>query len=436
MVAVIKTGHSLHRILNYNENKVKEGVAEFISASNYPIDAERLSFTHKLNRLLKQAALNENVTRNSVHISLNFDPSEKLSNEQLKEIADTYMQKIGFGMQPYLVYQHFDAGHPHIHIVSVKVRADGSRIDTQNIGKNQSEKARKEIEISFGLMKAESMKRNQYQLKSAYTKKVQYGKSDSRKAITNVLDAVLNTYKYTSLPELNAVLKQYNVLADRGSESSRTYLHKGLFYRIIDEQGNKVGVPIKASSFYNKPTLKFLEEKFTLNEVARQSRKSRTKNAIDLSFLKQPQQSLESLIKMLQKEGINIVLRQNADGIIYGITYVDHQTKCVFNGSALGKTYSAKAIQERCQQGLPVEQKIARQESKKHHVSKQEIIRQTKISPAIIHSAKPSSQTIQLSNIGKPVANLMEPEFTTNYVPYQLKKKHKKKKRKRNSNDQ
>ncbi len=27
MVAVIKTGHSIHRILNYNENKVKEGVA-------------------------------------------------------------------------------------------------------------------------------------------------------------------------------------------------------------------------------------------------------------------------------------------------------------------------------------------------------------------------------------------------------------------------
>ncbi len=96
--------------------------------------------------MLKQASLNENVSRNSVHISLNFDPSEKLTNEQLKEISDRYMQKIGFGEQPYLVYQHFDAGHPHIHIVSVKVRADSTRIDTNNIGRNQSEKARKEIE--------------------------------------------------------------------------------------------------------------------------------------------------------------------------------------------------------------------------------------------------------------------------------------------------
>ena len=136
MVAVIKTGHSINRILNYNENKVKEGKAEFLSAVNYPIDTEKICYNQKLNLLLKQASLNENVTRNSVHISLNFDTSEKLSNDQLKEISERYMQKIGFGEQPYLVYQHFDAEHPHIHIVSLKVRADGTRIDTNNIGRN------------------------------------------------------------------------------------------------------------------------------------------------------------------------------------------------------------------------------------------------------------------------------------------------------------
>jgi hypothetical protein len=126
MVAVIKTGHSISRTLNYNENKVKEGVAEIISAVNYPMDVEQLSFVNKLNRFENQAALNENVSRKSVHVSLNFDLSEKLSKEWLQEIADTYMQKIGFAEQPYLVYQHFDSGHPHIHIVSVKVKDDGS----------------------------------------------------------------------------------------------------------------------------------------------------------------------------------------------------------------------------------------------------------------------------------------------------------------------
>ena len=129
MDAIIKTRHSIHRILNYNEKKVKEGVAEIISAQNYPMDIEKLSFTNKLNSLQNQVALNENVSRKSVHISLNFDPSEQLSKERLQEIADAYMQKIGFIEQPYLVYQHFDSGHPHIHIVSIKVRADGSRLE-------------------------------------------------------------------------------------------------------------------------------------------------------------------------------------------------------------------------------------------------------------------------------------------------------------------
>jgi hypothetical protein len=303
MVAIIQTGHSIKRILNYNENKVKEGVAECISVENYLGETEKLSFNHKLNRLVNQAALNENVTRNSFHVSLNFGPSERISNEQLKEIADTYMQKIGFAEQPYLVYRHFDAGHPHIHIVSVKVRADGSRIDTQNIGRNQSEKARKEIEIAYGLARAENMETKKYELKPAYTQKIQYGKSDSRKAIANVLEAVLNTYKCASLPELNAVLQQYNVLVDRGSESSRIYKNRGLLYHILDDKGNKTGVPIKASSFYNKPTLKVLEEKFALNETSRQPHKARVKNAIDLAFIKQPRINLQELIKTLNKQG-------------------------------------------------------------------------------------------------------------------------------------
>lgn len=418
MVAVIKTGHSIQRILNYNENKVKEGVAEAISAANYPMDVKQLSFNNKLNRLLNQAALNENVSRNSVHVSLNFDPSEKVSNEQLKEIADTYMQKIGFGEQPYLVYQHFDAGHPHIHIVSVKVRDDGRRIDTQNIGRNQSEKARKEIEIAYNLVKAESIK-NEYELKSAYTQKVQYGKSDSRRAIANVLDAILNTYKYTSLPELNAVLMQYNVMADRGSEHSRVYQHGGLLYRILDEKGNPIGVSIKASSFHNKPTLNYLEERFPLNEAARQSHKARVKNVINLAFLKQPKLSVQALVSTLEKEGINTVIRQNADGIIYGLTYVDHQTKCVFNGSALGKPYSAKSILERCI------------EPKETSAQKQDFVRQPSSGKFPSEEQRTAPGALQNRDGNDLLEILLQPEYASGYVPYQLTKKGGKKRKKR-----
>ena len=72
MVARIKRGSSLSRTLNYNEQKVKHGAAECINAVGYPKDLDQLSFYDKLHRLEHQAALNERITANSVHISLNF----------------------------------------------------------------------------------------------------------------------------------------------------------------------------------------------------------------------------------------------------------------------------------------------------------------------------------------------------------------------------
>ena len=421
MVAVIKTGHSISRILNYNENKVKEGSASAIYAANYPMDIEQLTFENKLRRLKNQAALNENVTRNSVHISLNFDPSESLSTSMLAQIADTYMDKIGYGQQPYLVYQHFDSGHPHIHIVSVKVKEDGSRIDMQNIGRNQSEQARKEIEKNFNLVKASVKEQQASTLKPVNIQRVQYGRSETKRAITNVLELVVNGYRFTSLPELNAVLQQYNVYADKGTENSRIFIHLGLVYRILNEAGEKVGVPIKASDIFNKPTLSFLESRYEQNEKQRQQYKSRLTNTIDQTLLKHPSSSLIDLLINLKSQGVRAVLRQNKDGLIYGITYVDHRTKCVFNGSDLGKEYSARRIQERCQQ--PIEK-----------------------------SLQPNSQTIEVHSSGttnfhsnvlaadpspnetnKVINLLFQPKETIAYIPNALVNSDRKKKKKKNN---
>ena len=430
MVAIIKTGHSIQRVFNYNENKVKEGIASCIGAGNYPVDVEKMSLKIKLNRLLKQAKLNENVSRKSVHISLNFDVAETaLSQEKLMQIADVYMQKIGFGEQPYLAYQHFDAGHPHIHIVSTKVRADGSRIDMQNIGRNQSEKARKTIEKTFGLIAAESQsKKELFSLKPVTASKVLYGKSQTKLAIQNVLINILDGYNYISLPQLNAVLKLYNIMAYRGTENSKVYKNNGLLYRILDENGKPVGIPIKASAFYNKPTLKFLEERYKINETKRQALKSRLKNEIDKLFItKTP--SLDQALNVLMQRGINVDLRKNEGGLIYGITYIDHVTKAVFNGSQLGKQYSAKAMQERCLQQGVLHPGLLPQPAAKHFIGLQP-------------QAKAAAETYVYQNNFQFSSNfkvtdilldtLIQPDQTLDYIPRQLKKKSRKKKKRKN----
>lgn len=432
MVAVIKTGHSIRRIFSYNENKVEAGIAQCIGAGNYPADPERMSPSAKLNCFLRQLELNENVKRNSVHISLNFHSSETdLGAEKLMEIASDYMGKIGFGEQPFLAYQHFDAGHPHIHIVSIKVRSDGSRIDMNNIGRNESEQARKSIEKEFGLVNAEAQKKDVgYQIKPISAARVLYGKSQTKMAIQNVLDTVVEQYRYASLPELNAVLRQYNVTAERGSEDSLTYRRGGLLYRVLDEHGKTVGVPIKASLFYSQPTLKNLQERYRRNDSARRPYKARIRNAVDMALLHKVG-SIEELERILEKQGIILELRKNEAGIVYGITYIDHQTRCVFNGSALGKQYSAKAVQERC---LPKE--ISGQEQHARPVQKQARQQMHGDSPAADAKtpeifSKPDNM---FSKIGTIIDELLQSEQVNEYLPQELRK-DKKRRKKRNLNN-
>lgn len=344
MVAVIFSSNSIRGIFHYNENKVKEGKAVCLEAFNYPLSAADMTSEMKLDRLKKQIELNPRVKVNAVHISLNFDPSERLSESTLKEIAGQYMERIGFGEQPYLLYQHHDAAHPHVHLVSTNIRSDGSRISLHNLGKVQSEAARKALETEYNLVRAEDQKRKLFQVKPVDVRAVQYGKIETKRAIGNVLASVLNQYTYTSIAELNAVLNLYNITADRGAPKSRTYRSGRLFYRLLDEKGDKIGVPIKASLFHNKPGIKYLEGRFQLNKACRKQYQTRLKSAVDRALFLSPNPTLSGMIQELKKQGIDTVIRVNSEGWIYGITFVDHVNKTVFNGSDLDKKYSAQAI--------------------------------------------------------------------------------------------
>ena len=422
MVAIINTGHSIRSIFNYNENKIGRGQAECIGQGNYPVDVEKMSPVMKLNRLTRQAALNENVTRNSVHISLNFDTSETyLSKEKLMQIADTYMTKIGFGKQPYLVYQHSDSGHPHIHIVSIKIGPDGKRIDMQNIGRNQSETARKEIEKSFGLVVAgEHKNTDSFELKPVSITVAQYGRLDTKRAISTVLSQIIPQYRYSSVAELNAVLNLYNVGASQGSEESRTFRNDGMVYMILGTDKKPIGVAVKASSFFLRPTMKYLEARFQENKTARTPYAKRIKNAIDLAKRVAGTPTFSQLVSDLKAQGITVVERRNTDGLLYGITYVDHATKCVFNGSSLGKQYSAKAILEGCESAAikatgtkPVDQAWKITTDEKLH---------PKVPVADFGLQPQAGQNL--------IGSLMDPEKSLDYVTGQLKGKKKKKKRK------
>jgi hypothetical protein len=346
MVAKVISGKTIRGVLSYNENKVNEGTAACIKAEGFPVRADVLSFKDKLQTFLDYQLENRNVKTNAIHISLNFDRADNLDQNKLEAIAESYMNKIGFGGQPYLVYQHFDAAHPHIHLVTTNVKVDGNRIDLHNIGREKSEMARKEIELEFKLIRAQNKKRENEMLKPADLSRAVYGKSETKRTISNIVNTVTRSYKFTSIHELNAVLKQYNVIADRGKEGTLINSKNGLRYFLLDKTGNPVGIPIKASSIYGKPTLATLSNQFEVNELLRRPHKQKLRDIID-QFAFENGHGLDGFIKHMVSNQVYPVIRQSDQGQVYGITFIDNTTRCVFNGSALGKQYSAKGILDR-----------------------------------------------------------------------------------------
>jgi hypothetical protein len=348
MVAKIVIGRSIRGILHYNENKVNAGDAKLILASGFAGEIERMAFKQKLARFENLNLLRPSVKTNALHITLNFDASEKLDNLKVQQIAMAYMEKIGFDEQPYLVYRHQDAAHQHIHIATTSITREGKPIDLNYIGQDKSEPARKAIEKEFNLVIAESKTyKMQPGIKPADAEKALYGHLPTKRALSNVISAVMNQYRFTSLAEYNAVLRQFNVVADRGAGDTLMFQKKGLIYFLLDKDGQKVGVPIKASAFYSKPTLTNLEKKFERNEERRKSCREPLKAAIEKVFSRYDSITKSTFMKELQQQNINVLFRTNEKGYTYGLTLIDNRNKTVFNGSDLGKAYGAKGILER-----------------------------------------------------------------------------------------
>ena len=132
MVAKINYGTSLYGALLYNHEKVGKGTAEILSGNRIisdrlgsPSEDMRLTLLSFENYLLA----NRRTEKPVMHVSLSPSPEDCLSDEQLSELADKYMERMGYGDQPYIVYKHSDTHNVHLHIVSICVDENGRRLD-------------------------------------------------------------------------------------------------------------------------------------------------------------------------------------------------------------------------------------------------------------------------------------------------------------------
>ena len=341
MVAKISIGSSLYGALAYNAQKVNAGEGKLLATNKVFDGGDRQMDCARLLRDFCNC-MPENVrTRNTViHVSLNPHPDDRLTDMEMANIAQAYMERLGYGNQPYVIVKHEDINRHHVHIVSVNVDEKGKRIDKDFLFR-RSERIRKELEKEFNLHPAEHKRDKIHEVVS----KVDIGKGDVKKQIASVLFSTTTRYRFQTMGEYRALLSLYNVYVEetRGKVGDREY--HGLVYSTTDDKGNKVGNPFKASLFGKSAGYAAIEKRFSLSKKQINEGKftEPSKRAV-LQVLGETYHK-DKFVNLLKDKGIDTVLRLTDEGRIYGATFIDHRTGCVLNGSRMGKELSANALQ-------------------------------------------------------------------------------------------
>ena len=95
--------------------------------------------------------LNPNVERAVYHVALSAAKDDRLDDEQWCEIADKYMQQMGFDSNQFATYHHNNTDDDHIHIIASRIRLDTAKVVHDSWDYVRSEKVLREIEKEYGL---------------------------------------------------------------------------------------------------------------------------------------------------------------------------------------------------------------------------------------------------------------------------------------------
>ena len=339
MIAKISSTANLGGALGYNFKKIGQEEATVLLANGlYQNQDGKYSMEQVLSDM-RQLIPDKCRTKKMVfHCSLNPHPDEKLSNETLTQIAKEYMETLGYGKQPYIVFKHNDIAREHIHIVSLRVDSEGKKINDK-FEKRRSKKITDALERKFGLIPGSKITHREM----GEVSKIDTTKGNIKKQVAETLRSVLKHYKFCSLGELNAILSVYNLAVEEVKTEFRGKKYDGLVYVPTDDKGDKVSSPIHASDIgrgvgYTAVQNRMQKSKQTIKPLI-----SITRYRV-LQTMRTSPKTEEELQQRLEEQGLRVFFRKNESRRIYGITFIDDKEGIALNGSRLGKGYAANVF--------------------------------------------------------------------------------------------
>ena len=339
MIAKISATENLGGSLGYNFKKVEKEEASILLAQGLYQNKEGTYTMAEVFADMEALIPKKCRTKKTVfHCSLNPHPDEKLSDETLTQIAKEYMEALGYGKQPYIVFKHCDIAREHIHIVSLRVDSEGKKINDR-FEKRRSKKITDALEKRFGLIPSSKVSEKAV----TETPKVDIDRGNIKEQVASTLRMVLKHYKFCSLGELNAILGKYNLAVEEVKTEFRGKNYDGLVYVPTNDKGGKISTPIHASDIGRG-----------VGYTAVQNRMQKSKQAIKplisiiryrvLQTMRTSPKTEEDLLQRLEEQDLRVVIRKNESGRIYGITFIDDKAGIALNGSRLGKGYSANVF--------------------------------------------------------------------------------------------
>ena len=337
MIAKISSSNSLATTLGYNFKKVEKHEASVLLVQGLFQDRNgRYSRAQVLADMLRTIPERCRTKKAVFHCSLNPHPDEKLSDEALSRIAREYMEALGYGAQPYIVFRHNDIPRAHIHIVSLRVDSEGQKIDDR-FERRRSKRITDALEAKFGLLPSRKKK-----VVSAQPSAVDINAGDIKRQVAAAVQYVLGRYAFQSVGEMNLLLTRFHVTAEEVKTERKGRPFDGIVYAATDADGHKICTPIKASEIGRQVSYAALRRHFEQSKSVVRERAGAIRRAIADVMQTSPDRA--EFIDRMRGHGIETVTRINAAGRLYGITFIDDANGIAVNGSRLGKGFAANVF--------------------------------------------------------------------------------------------
>ena len=339
MIAKISATENLGGALGYNFKKVEKGEANILLAAElYQSKEGRYTMEDVLADMEALIPKNCRTKKTVFHCSLNPHPDDKISDEQLVQVAREYMEALGYGKQPYIVFKHSDIAREHIHIVSLRINGEGKKINDK-FEKRRSKKITDTLERKYNLIPSSKIADKMMN----ETPKIDTTRGNIKEQVASILRMVLKHYCFCSLGELNAILSKYNLAVEEVKTEFRGKKYDGLVYVPTDDKGNKTGIPIHASDIGRGVGYTAVQNRMQKSKLVVKPLVPAIRDKV-LQTMRTSPRTEEELRQRLEEQGLRVVIRKNESERIYGITFIDDKEGIALNGSRLGKGYAANVF--------------------------------------------------------------------------------------------